>query len=87
MSETIGSRKLCETAEVSPDKIFNQDELLRYGGVDTDRPVLVILAAGKGTRFGRAPKCAQPICGVPLARHSIEAFRQFKPAPVISVVG
>jgi len=87
MPDDIQAAKLCETAKVSPEKILNQAALGRYGGVSADRPVLVILAAGKGTRFGQAPKCAQPICGVPLARHSINAFRQFKPAPVIGVVG
>lgn len=48
---------------------------------------MVLLAAGKGTRFGREPKCAQRVNGVPLARHSIEAFRAFSSAPVICVVG
>jgi molybdopterin-guanine dinucleotide biosynthesis protein A len=52
-----------------------------------DQPTMVLLAAGKGTRFGREPKCAQLVNGVPLARHSIEAFRAFSPAPVICVVG
>lgn len=51
------------------------------------RLVLVVLAAGKGTRFGPAPKCAQLVCGVPLARHTIDAFRSFSPSPVICVVG
>jgi len=50
-------------------------------------PVLLVLAAGKGTRFGSAPKCAQLVCGVPLARHTIDAFRRFSPSPVICVVG
>jgi hypothetical protein len=45
------------------------------------------LAAGKGTRFGSDPKCIQPVSGTPLARHSIDAFLRFNPAPVICVVG
>jgi molybdopterin-guanine dinucleotide biosynthesis protein A len=57
------------------------------GAVTGYSPVLVILAAGKGTRFGQAPKCAQLVGGVPLARHSIDAFRGFSPSPVVCVVG
>jgi hypothetical protein len=49
--------------------------------------VLVVLAAGKGTRFGAAPKCIQPVYGTPLARHSVDAFHRFAPAPVVCVVG
>ncbi len=56
-------------------------------GTDEDFPVLVILAAGKGTRFGQAPKCAQPVCGVPLARHSINAYAAVSPLPAVCVVG
>ncbi len=53
-----------------------------------ETPVLVILAAGKGTRFGQAPKCAQQVGGTPLARHSIDAFGEFSPSsPVVCVVG
>lgn len=48
---------------------------------------MVLLAAGKGTRFGRQPKCAQPVNGIPLARHTIEAFHRFSPSPAICVVG
>lgn len=49
--------------------------------------MLVLLAAGKGTRFGQAPKCIQPVHGTPLARHSIDAFRQLSPGPSICLVG
>ncbi len=52
-----------------------------------DVPVLVVLAAGKGTRFGTEPKCIQPVRGLPLARHSIEAFRRIGPACVVCLVG
>ncbi|HRZ36363.1 MAG TPA: NTP transferase domain-containing protein [Candidatus Paceibacterota bacterium] len=52
-----------------------------------DVPVLVVLAAGKGTRFGTEPKCIQPVRGLPLARHSIEAFRRIGPASVVCLVG
>ncbi|PYV09568.1 MAG: hypothetical protein DMG07_22930, partial [Acidobacteria bacterium] len=46
-----------------------------------------VLAAGRGTRFGPAPKCIQSICGKPLARHSIDAFRHLSLSRVICVVG
>jgi molybdenum cofactor cytidylyltransferase len=49
--------------------------------------VLVVLAAGKGTRFGQDPKCIQPVRGTPLARHSIDAFRHVSPAPAVCLVG
>jgi len=49
--------------------------------------VLIVLAAGKGTRFGTDPKCIQPVRGLPLARHSIEAFRRVGPASIVCLVG
>lgn len=69
------------------EKQLNPAATSLYGGIRSETPVLVILAAGKGTRFGQAPKCIQPVCGTPLARHSIDAFRRFQPAPVICLVG
>jgi len=78
---------LGEVLPLDPRKVLTPDALGRYGGIDGDRPVLVVLAAGKGTRFGQAPKCAQPVCGVPLARHSINAFRHFSASPVVCLVG
>ena len=72
---------------LSRDKILNQETVSLHDGIRSDRPVLVILAAGKGTRFGQAPKCVQPVHGVPLARHSINAFRYFSPSPVVALVG
>src|SRR5689334_16044512 len=48
---------------------------------------MVLLAAGKGTRFGQEPKCAQLVNGVPLARHTVEAFRSFSRSAVVCVVG
>ncbi|MCZ2078290.1 MAG: NTP transferase domain-containing protein [Bryobacterales bacterium] len=52
-----------------------------------DRPALVVLAAGKGTRFGADPKCIQPVNGKPLAAHSIDAFQEIAPVPAVCVVG
>ena len=86
MPDDIGSCRLDQCAHVSAEKILNQ-EALRAGGIDAEQPVLIILAAGKGTRFGLAPKCVQPVCGVPLARHSVDAFRTFSTSQVICLVG
>lgn len=48
---------LSGAARPGPGKILNPQQ---FGdlGTGADKPVLVILAAGKGTRFGTAPKCA-----------------------------
>ncbi|MBI4877904.1 MAG: NTP transferase domain-containing protein, partial [Acidobacteria bacterium] len=79
--------QLDKAARVAPDKILNPAALARRGGIQADTPVLVVLAAGKGTRFGLAPKCIQPVHGTPLARHSIDAFRRLSPAPAVCIVG
>jgi hypothetical protein len=80
-------RLLKAAARPAAKKILNPPSLALHGGVTGDAPVLVILAAGKGTRFGRDPKCIQPVHGTPLARHTIDAFRRFRSAPVICLVG
>ena len=67
--------------------VLNPESIALHGGLETSTVVLVMLAAGKGTRFGREPKCIQPVHGTPLARHSINAFRRFGTAPVVCVVG
>ena len=77
---------LSEAASLDAGKV------LTPAGPDGRFPVdaqsaLVILAAGRGTRFGIAPKCVQPVRGLPLALHSIAAFRRVRPAPCIGVVG
>jgi len=80
-------RSLSEAARLSKDKIINPDSLSLYGGITAEAPVLVVLAAGKGTRFGQDPKCIQLVRGQPLARHSVDAFRRFSLSPVVCVVG
>jgi len=60
--------------------------LASAGGIAPELPVLVVLAAGKGTRFGASPKCIQPVCGYPLAAHSIRAFRNETRGPVVCLV-
>jgi CTP:molybdopterin cytidylyltransferase MocA len=69
------------------EKLLNPDAVSLHGGFTATAPVLMILAAGKGTRFGQAPKCIQPVRATPLARHSIDAFRRFSPSPVVCLVG
>jgi hypothetical protein len=86
--ETLNTvNPLRNIARLTEEKILNPDALKREGGIDPDLPVLVILVAGKGTRFGTEPKCIQPVHGIPLARHSTDSFRRFSPSPVICLVG
>jgi bifunctional UDP-N-acetylglucosamine pyrophosphorylase/glucosamine-1-phosphate N-acetyltransferase len=80
-------RQLRDATKPNREKILNPQSLALYGGITGQAPILVILAAGKGTRFGQDPKCIQLVHGVPLARHSIDAFRRFSPSPVICIVG
>ncbi len=70
----------------SPASILNPEIFGCIPAINTDTPVLVLLAAGRGTRFGQAPKCAQPVCGIPVARHSIDAFREFSPSTAVCAV-
>ncbi len=86
-SRPTAIRRLRDIAGSGAGKTLNPETLARFGPIPSDTPVLLILAAGKGTRFGADPKCIQPVDGTPLARHSIEAFRRFRTAPVICVVG
>lgn len=81
------ARPLNEVATPSRERILNPESIEAGGGISGDRPVLVILAAGRGTRFGTDPKCVQHVCGLPLARHSMNAFEDLGPAPVICLVG
>ncbi|MBQ3388843.1 MAG: NTP transferase domain-containing protein [Thermoguttaceae bacterium] len=71
---------------LSGEKIRDPKEVRQT--ITGETPVLVLLAAGKGTRFGTNPKCIAPVLGKPLARHSIDGFYQFSPeAKVLCVVG
>lgn len=71
---------------ISEEKVLNKssDVLSEISKCDK---VLVTLVAGKGTRFGTDPKCIQSVNGLPLARHSIDAFKRISNSPVISIVG
>ncbi|MHC4517068.1 MAG: NTP transferase domain-containing protein [Planctomycetota bacterium] len=86
-SEPTRIHPLGAVASLNEGKILNPQTLGSFRDVTADAPVLVILAAGKGTRFGRDPKCIQPVYGTPLARHSIHAFGRFSRSPVVCVVG
>ena len=83
----MNSSALKDVVSLDNNKVINPDAINQYGGITATSPVLVILAAGKGTRFGKDPKCIQPIHKTPLARHSIDSFRRFNPAPVVTLVG
>jgi len=49
---------------------------------------VIVLAAGMGTRMkSRLPKVLHPVCGVPMARHVIDAARELDPARIAVVVG
>jgi len=74
---------LSAAARLDPAKILGGPEFPTHAPA----PVLVLLAAGKGTRFGSEPKCIQLVHGVPLARHSLEAFRRVSAMPPICLVG
>ena len=78
---------LREAVEPNPGKVLNADRLAGTQVYSAEVPILVLLAAGKGTRFGQDPKCIQPVHGIPLARHSIDAFARLSPAPAICLVG
>lgn len=86
-TEPSPGKLLREAVQLGPHKILNLDTLQRDAQISSEAPVLVILAAGKGTRFGQDPKCIQLVHGTPLARHSIDSFRHFSAAPVICLVG
>ncbi|GJE38500.1 nucleotidyltransferase family protein [Methylobacterium persicinum] len=47
----------------------------------------LILAAGRGTRFGAAPKLLALLDGKPLVRRAAEAALAARPRPVVAVLG
>ncbi len=77
---------LRETARLSEDKLLNPERMRSVFESASDRPVLIVLVAGKGSRFGTEPKCVQPVGGKPLARHSIDAFLHRYGGPVVCLV-
>ena len=78
---------LARVGRIDADKVLNPERLAVLEGLSSVDAVLVVLAAGRGTRFGRSPKVIQPVCGVPLARRTIDAFQALGPAATICVVG
>ncbi len=76
-----------QAVRLAPEKVLTPGTVNRHGGMQSAAAVLVVLAAGKGTRFGQQPKCIQPVLGTPLARHSIDAFRSVAAGPAICLVG
>ncbi|MCP5113576.1 MAG: NTP transferase domain-containing protein, partial [bacterium] len=79
--------RLHDVVTYRADKVLNPDRLAEHGAFSGESPVLVVLAAGKGTRFGTEPKCIQRVHGTPLARYSMNAFQWISHAPAICVVG
>ena len=47
----------------------------------------IVLAAGRGSRFGPDPKLLARLDGMPLVRHAVEAATAAGCAPVLAVVG
>ena len=80
------SLRLERAVPLSADRVLNPG-LAQAVAFESTSPVLVLLAAGKGTRFGSQPKCIQEVAGLPLARHTCEAFRPFSNTPSICIVG
>lgn len=78
---------LKEAVRLDCGKILNPKSTAYYGGVSGNNAVLVVLAAGRGSRFGQEPKCIQRVHGTPLARHAIDAFRRVAASPAICIVG
>ncbi len=84
---TDGAR-LGDSVALTRGKVLNPERLASWdASPGEDEPLLVVLAAGKGSRFGRDPKCIQLLHGKPLARYSIDAFRSLGAQHVICVVG
>jgi bifunctional N-acetylglucosamine-1-phosphate-uridyltransferase/glucosamine-1-phosphate-acetyltransferase GlmU-like protein len=81
------ARPLKDAVRRDSGKILNPKSAAYYGGISGNSPILVVLAAGRGTRFGQEPKCIQRVRGTPLARHAVDAFRRVAASPAICIVG
>lgn len=86
-SQNAPAGALAQVVKLVSEKILNAEQLARFDQHIAQKPVLVVLAAGKGTRFGQEPKCIQPVQGTPLAGHSLAAFQRWMQAPAICIVG
>ncbi len=81
----LHSRLLAETVPPAPEVTACP---AAAAGLAQAPCALVLLAAGRGTRFGTAPKCVQPVRGRPLARLTLDAFRSVTgDAPCVVLVG
>lgn len=47
----------------------------------------ILLAAGRGTRFGARPKLVAPLGGLPMVRHAGLAIRRSRLRPAVAVIG
>lgn len=86
-NEPVLFKRLDEVSTLDESKVMAAAGLAGLDGHVAAGPVLVVLAAGKGTRFGAEPKCIQLVNGKPLAAHSIDAFHEISPVPAVCVVG
>lgn len=77
---------LADVVTLRSDKLIGSRALREK--IRSDSPVLLILAAGKGTRFGSSPKCIAPVLEKPLSRHSLDAFERVVPdSAKLAVIG
>ncbi|HUX96905.1 MAG TPA: NTP transferase domain-containing protein [Bacteroidales bacterium] len=79
-------KDLGRSSRISVEKILNRS-IIQPDKFSAEERILITLVAGKGTRFGKDPKCIQSVHGLPLARHSIDSFRRISNSPVICIVG
>ena len=89
MPDTNSSMKekdLGTFSRISVEKVLNWS-VIKHDRFSSDDKVLITLVAGKGTRFGKDPKCIQSVHGLPLASHSIDSFRRIGNSSVICIVG
>lgn len=78
---------LKDVVSLTETKLLSTTETTLQASITAAAPVLIVLAAGKGTRFGTDPKCIQLVNGTPLARHAIDEFRQISTSPSVCIVG
>ena len=81
------TQTLADRVTLASDKVINPNVEEQLACIGSASCVLVLLAAGKGTRFGNSPKCIQPVRGIPLARHTINTFRRACQGLCITLVG
>src|SRR5262245_7580144 len=83
MNAEPDSTQSTETSDRAVSGAAPGAQAARSGGLG-----VCILAAGKGTRMrSPLPKVLQPVCGVPMVQHVLDAVRPLKPNVTAVVVG